>query len=161
MSVLQTITQSFFLRQRIGIVRSWWSYNTLIFQISFQKFNLSTVNMIVVISKDDYGTPVVFVECWGGPWWWCWWVDVSEKPTKRRGRTKKLRREEMLNERKRKIQNWQKRIWKVESSSPQQRASRARSPGSGDGQQKTHAQLVPGQRQGQEAAEEVGGVIRQ
>ena len=161
MSVLHTITQSFFLRQRIGIVRSWWSYNTLIFQISFQKFNLSTVNMIVVISKDDYGTPVVFVECWGGPWWWCWWVDVSEKPTKRRGRTKKLRREEMLNERKRKIQNWQKRIWKVESSSPQQRASRARSPGSGDGQQKTHAQLVPGQqRQRQEAAEEVGGVIR-
>ena len=38
-------------------------YNTLIFQISFQKFKLSTVNMIVVISKDDYGTPVVFVEC--------------------------------------------------------------------------------------------------
>ena len=52
--------------------------------------------MIVVISKDDYGTPVVFVECWGSPQWWCWWVDVSEKPTKRRGRTKKLRREEML-----------------------------------------------------------------
>ena len=52
--------------------------------------------MIVVISKDDYGTPVVFVECWGSPRWWCWWVDVSEKPTKRRGRTKKLRREEML-----------------------------------------------------------------
>ena len=50
--------------------------------------------------------------------------------------------------------------WKVHRSSPQQRASRARSPGSGDGQQKTHAQLVPGQRQGQEAAEEVGGVIR-
>ena len=99
--------------------------------------------MIVVIRKDDYGTPVVFVECWGGPWWWCWWVDVSEKPTKRRGRTKKLRRE-MLNERKRKIQNWQKRIWKVESSSPQQRASRARSPGSGDGQQETPVQLVPG-----------------
>ena len=115
--------------------------------------------MIVVIRKDDYGTPVVFVECWGGPWWWCWWVDVSEKPTKRRGRTKKLRREEMLNERKRIIQNWQKRIWKVESSSPQQRASRARSPGSHDGQQETHVQLVPGQRQ--EAAQEVGGVIRQ
>ena len=50
---------------------------------------------------------------------------------------------------------------KVESSSPQQRASRARSPGSG--QQETHAQLVPGQRQcqRQEAAQEVGGVIRQ
>ena len=49
---------------------------------------------------------------------------------------------------------------KVESSSPQQRASRARSPGSGEGQQEqeTHAQLVPGQRQ--EAAQEVGGVTR-
>ena len=32
------------------------------------------------------------------------------------------------------------------------------SPGSGDGQQETHAQLVPGQRQ--EAAQEVGGVTR-
>ena len=54
---------------------------------------------------------------------------------------------------------------KVESSSPQQRASRARSPGSGDGQQEqeTRVQLVPGQRQcqRQEAAQEVGGVIRQ
>ena len=47
---------------------------------------------------------------------------------------------------------------KVESLSPQQRASRARSQGSGDGQQETHAQLVPGQRQ--EAAQEVGGVTR-
>ena len=45
MSVLHTITQSFFLRQRIGIVRS---YNTLIFQISFQKFKLSTVNMMIM-----------------------------------------------------------------------------------------------------------------
>ena len=47
----------------------------------------------------------------------------------------------------------------------QQWASRARSPGSGDGQQEqeTRVQLVPGQRQcqRQEAAEEVGGVIRQ
>ena len=56
---------------------------------------------------------------------------------------------------------------KVESSSPQQRASRARSPGSGEGQQETRIQLVPGQRQcqrqfqRQEAAQEVGGVILQ
>ena len=58
-----------------------------------------------------------------------------------------------------------KRIWKVESSSPQQWASRVRSPGSGEGQQEqeTRVQLVPGQRQcqRQEAAPEVGGVIRQ
>ena len=58
-----------------------------------------------------------------------------------------------------------KRIWKVESSSPQQWASRVRSPGSGEGQQEqeTRVQLVPGQRQSQrqEAAQEVGGVIRQ
>ena len=73
--------------------------------------------MIVVISKDDYGTPVVFVECWGSPQWWCWWVDVSEKPTKRRGRTKKLRREEMLMKENVKFKIG-KRIWKVESSSP-------------------------------------------
>ena len=54
---------------------------------------------------------------------------------------------------------------KVESSSPQQRASRARSPGAGEGhqEQETRAQLVPGQRQcqRQKAAQEVGGVIRQ
>ena len=58
-----------------------------------------------------------------------------------------------------------KKIWKVESSSPQQWASRARSPGSGEGQQEqeTRVHLVPGQRQcqRQEAAQEVGGVIRQ
>ena len=49
---------------------------------------------------------------------------------------------------------------KVESSSPQQRASRARSPGSRDGQQETRVQIVPGQRQRQEAAQEVCGVTR-
>ena len=49
--------------------------------------------MIVVISKDDYGTPVVFVEVEEAH---DDDVDVSENPTKRHGRTKKLRREEML-----------------------------------------------------------------